>query len=573
MSTREIDREPLGRSRFPYRRRLLLLLVAFVGLPALACQSQPGGERADVTLLGTTDVHGYLMPWMYSEARSTDSSLVQLATLVDSVREVDSRVVLIDSGDFLQGSELTDYVAATGIDSVHPVIAAMNELEYDAAAIGNHEFNHGLPFLERALSGGEFPFLSANTYHAGTDSLVFPPYAMVERDGVRIGVLGVTTPGVAVWDRDHVEGVYDFRDMITSARRWLSEMAEHEPDLVVVAAHSGIEPGSTYGEDETGVIQEAAVAELVREVAGIDVVFAGHTAGPVPPHEIDGTLVTHAGHSGETLAAIHVTLEREGDGWSVVEKSGTLLEAAGVSPDPEVQAVVQPAHEATRAWLDEELAYTPDRWSGTESRVRDTPIADLITEAIREAAGAQLASTAIFDPSVSFGPGAITRRDVLALYRYPNRLKSVEITGADLRSYLEWSARYYNRFPSDDLVSDSVLAFNYDVVNGVRYHVDLREPEGERVGGLRYRGDPVGENDTLLMAVNSYRQAGGGGFKMLADLPVEYGGDRLVSEVIAEFIQQRDTLRTEDVFTDNWSLQPEEAVRRLLETEATVPRY
>ncbi len=573
MSTREIDQEALGRNWFPYGRRLLLLLAAFVGLPALACQSQSGGERAEVTLLGTTDVHGHLLPWMYSEARSTDSSLVQLATLVDSVREVDSRVVLIDSGDFLQGSELTDYVAATGIDSVHPVIAAMNELEYDAAAMGNHEYNHGLPFLEQALSGGEFPFLSANTYHAGTDSLVFPPYAMVERDGVRIGILGLTTPGVAVWDRDHVEGVYDFRDMITSARHWLSEMSEQDPDLVVVAAHSGIEPGSTYGEDETGVIQEAAVGELVRKVAGIDVVFAGHTAGPVSPREINGTLVTHAGHSGETLAAIHVTLEREADGWTVVAKSGTLLEAAGVPPDPEVRAVVQPPHEATRAWLDEELAYTPDQWSGTEARVRDTPIADLITEAMREATGAQLASTAIFDPSVSFGPGSITRRDVLALYRYPNRLKSVEITGADLRSYLEWSARYYNRFPSDDLVSDSVLAFNYDVVSGLRYRVDLREPEGERVGGLRYRGDPVGEDDTLLMAVNSYRQAGGGGFKMLADLPVLYAGDRLVSEVIAEFIQRRDTLRAEDVFTGNWSLEPEEAERRLLETEATVPRY
>lgn len=551
-----------------------LLLLQLLPLAALLAACAPDAERTEVTLLGTTDFHGHLLPWSYAEARSTDSSLVQLATLVDSVRDVDERVVLLDSGDFIQGSELTDYVAATGIDSIHPVIAAMNELEYDAAALGNHEYNHGVEFLQEALSAGDFPFLSANTYHAGTDSLVFAPYTVVERDGVRVGVLGLTTPGVEVWDRDHVEGRYEFRDMIGSARRWLSEMERHDPDVVVVAAHSGIEPGSTYGEEETGVRQEAAVAELVREVPGIDVAFAGHTAGPVAPRDVEGTLVVHAGHSGETLAAIEVTLERNASGdWGVAGKDGRLLSAAGVPEHPEMKAVVQPTHEATVAWLDEELAYTPDEWSGVEARVRDTPVADLITAAMREATGTEAASTAIFDPSVTFGPGTLTRRDVLALYRYPNRLKAVKISGADLRSYLERSARYYHQFPADSLVDRSVLAFNYDVVLGVRYRIDLTEPAGQRVHGLRYRGEALGAEDTLTLAVNSYRQAGGGGFGMLADLPIVHSGERLVSEVIADFIRDRDTLRAEEVFRENWVLEPPEAVRQLVETGATVPRF
>lgn len=558
----------------PQRRTILtVVLLAFVLLPTVGCQ--PDAQRAEVALLGTTDVHGYLMPWAYSEARSTDSSLVQLATLVDSIREAEPRVVLLDSGDFLQGSELTDYLAATGIDSVHPIIAAMNEMEYDAVALGNHEYNHGIEFLHRALADGTMPFLSANTYHAGTDSLVYSPYTIVERGGISIGILGLNTPGVAVWDRGHVEGRLEFRDMIASAERWLAEMRRsHSPDLVVVAAHTGIDPGSTYGEDQTGVMQEAAAGRLAREVEGIDVIFAGHTAGPVPPREIDGTLVTHAGHWGETLAVIHVTLEqRATDGWNVVGKEGTLREARTASPDPEVKAVVRPAHEATQAWLEEELAYTPDRWSATESRVRDTPVADLINEAMRRATGAELASTAIFDPSVSFGPGPVTRRHVLALYRYPNRLKSVQISGEALKSYLEWSARYYNGFPAEKLVSDSVLAFNYDVVSGARYRIDLRKPVGERVQELQYQDAPVEADDTLSLAVNSYRQAGGGGFSMLSDLPVTQSGNRLVSEVIADFVRRHDTLRTEDVFRQNWSLEPEAAERRLLETQATLPRY
>lgn len=558
-------------------RRSLAAIAAVLLASGAAAACQGDGERVEVTLLSTTDVHGYLLPWSYSEARATDSSLVQLATMVDSIRDADPHVVLLDSGDFLQGSELTDYVAATGIDSVHPIVAAMNELDYDAAALGNHEYNHGLPFLHEALSGGEFPFLSANTYHADTDSLVFPPYTVVERGPVKIGVLGLTTPGVAVWDRDHVEGRYRFEDMIASAERWLAEMrAEHDPDVVVVAAHSGIDPGVTYGEDATGVQQEAAVGQLVREIDGIDVVFAGHTAGPVAPREIGGALVTHAGHQGEALAAVRVALERAGDGsWRVADRSGSLLDAAGHPPHAEVERVVRPAHDATQAWLDEELAYTPDRWSAEEARVRDTPAADLITSAMLDATGAEVASTAVFDPSVAFGPGVITRRDVLALYRYPNRLKSVRVSGADVRAYLERSARYYNRYPAEaeELINDSVIAFNYDVLEGVDYRIDLTRPTGERIRGLRHEGEPVTGTDTLTLAVNSYRQSGGGGFSTLVDAPVAYSGDEVVSEVIVDFIGRHDTLRTAEVHRENWTLSPEEAVRRLVESGVAASRY
>lgn len=387
-------------------------------------------------------------------------------------------------------------------------------------------------------------------------------------------MLGVTTPGIAVWDRDHVEGRFEFRDMIASARIWLDELEAHEPDLVVLAAHSGIEPGSIYGEERTGVRQEAAVSELVRTVDGIDVAFAGHTAGPEPAREIDGTLVVHAGHWGETLAAVQVTLERRlGGRWTVTGKRGRLLDAAAAEADSDILDVVRPAHEATRAWLDETLAHTPDRWTGETARVKDSPIVDLITTAMRAATDADLASTAIFDPSVSFEPGPIRRRDVLRLYRYPNRLKVVRIDRDALEAYLEWSARYYNRFPADDLVNDSVIAFNYDVVDGVEYRIDLRAPAGSRIRDLRFGGEPLGPDDTLSLAVNSYRQAGGGGFGMLGDLPVTHSGRGLVSELIVDFISERDTLRTEDVHRVNWTLEPDEAVRRLLDTGVTGSRY
>lgn len=552
---------------FPLLGTLLLATLLLAGCGAA------GPERTQITLLGTTDVHGHLLPWDYPRAEPTDASLAQIATVVDSIRSVDANVLLFDSGDFLQGSELTDYLAATGIDSVHPVTAAMNLLRYDAVAMGNHEYNHGLPFLYDALDEAEFPVLSANTFVAGTDSTAFPPYIVVERGGVRVGILGLTTPGVAIWDRDHVEGRLRFEDIVAAAQRWIPELMRQDPDLVVAIAHAGIGPGSTYSED-SGVPEEDAVGRLVEEIDEIDVAFAGHTAGPVLGHDIAGALVTHAGHRGTHLAVVHVTMEREAEGrWRVAAKEGSLLETEGVAAHEAVTAAVQPAHERTLEWLDAPIAYTPDRWSAAGARVEDRPIGDLITTVMRETAGAEVASTPILDPAASFGPGAVSRRDILALYVYPNRLKAIRVTGEQVRAYLEQSARYYNRYPADTLINDSVIAFNYDVIDGIDYRIDITRPVGERVRGLRYRGQPVTAADTFTLAINSYRQAGGGGFTMLRDAPVVYDDDRLISDLIVEYIQRRDTLRAADVFRPNWAVVPEVASNELLGSGATLPRF
>ncbi len=554
--------------------RLLVGLIGLglpigLGLAIGGCAPRTDTAEADrpgelrLTLLGTTDVHAQLVPWDYARAAAAEEgSLAQVAALVDSVRRADGHVLLFDSGDLLEGTPLAEHAAETGSGGAHPVIAAMNAAGYDAAAIGNHEFNYGLPFLRAALEGAAFPFLSANAYRAGTDSTAWPAATLLEVGGARVGVLGLTTPGVQIWDRGHVEGRLRFGDLVEAARREVPRLRERGADVVVLLVHAGLGPGSSYGES-TGVPEENPVARLLREVPGIDIAFIGHSHRERAGERVGDALVLQAGAHARSLAYAHLVLEPAEEGLRVARASGGLLPTRGVEPTSSVLEAVEDAHRRTVAWLETPLGWTPDRWSAATARFEDTPIADLIQAAQREASGAELSSTAIFDPSVAFGPGPITRRHLLALYRYPNTLRAVRIDGAGLRAYLEWSARYYRTWPAEPPVNDSVPGFNFDVLSGVEYALDLRRPPGERVTALRVDGRPVSPTDSFTLALNNYRQSGGGDFPGVVDAPVVHRGEERLSALLGAFVAARDTLTQADVFEANWRLLPPEVVARL----------
>ena len=532
--------------------------AAALVLGVTAC-STPSETR--LIILGTTDVHGHLVPYEYATDEPTRNSLAQVATLIDSVRSVEEHVVLVDSGDLLQGTSLDEYQARVELDPVHPVIAAMNSLDYDGSAIGNHEFNYGIEFLETTLAAAEIPFLAANIHAFGTDSLVFEPYTIVERDGIRIGIIGFTTPGVLIWDRDNVQGRLDFIDMVDAARRWIPRMREDGAEIIVVAAHSGLGPGSSYGEVE-GVPEESSLARMAVEVPGIDVIFAGHTASAIAGERIGGTLVLHAGRHADHLAVAELTVRRTRAGLEI-SSAGRVIPTFDVEPHPDMVELVSDAHERTIAWLGEPIGYTPDHWSSAEGRVEDTPIADLVARAQAEVMGAQLSASAVFRTGIEFGPGPITRRDILGLYVYPNTLRAIRVSGEQIRGYLERSALYYYTLPGDELVNDSVPGYNFDIIDGIDYVLDLTREPGQRVVELSYAGQPVTATDTFSLALNNYRQVGGGGFTMLADAPVIYADETDIAGRIVDFVTARDTLRIEDVFTRNWELRPMAEIRRL----------
>ena len=355
-----------------------------------AATCPPGGSTT-LQVAATTDVHGHERGWDYYEgAPDSARGLARAATIVDSIRAANpGRVLLVDAGDILQGTPFAYVTAHAG--RPNSIIAAMNAMRYDAAAIGNHEFNYGVPYLDSAIAQARFPFLAANATRSARHA-PFARYVIVRRAGVKVGIVGATTPGSNLWD----------------------------------AAN---------------------------------------------------------------LAAARVRI-------------GDIV--------PAVRASIRDA-----------------RASGAD---------------------------AVFDTSARLGPGPITAAQLARLYPYDNTLRAIRISGAQLRAYLEHSSRYYRTNAAGSLVQDtSVAGYNFDVVNGVDYRVDLSKPEGQRVISLTRGGRAVAPTDSFTLALNNYRQTGGGGYAMLRGAPVVYDRQQEIRELLADEVRRRGTLHASDYDSMNWS--------------------
>jgi 2',3'-cyclic-nucleotide 2'-phosphodiesterase (5'-nucleotidase family) len=541
--------------------RLLLLALT---LAACASASQTNDRRATVELIvaGTTDVHGWLRGWdYYANAADTTRGLTRAATIVDSLRAAyPGRVVLVDAGDLLQGNPLAYAAARVSSDTTSPVVAAMNAMRYDAAAIGNHEFNYGVPFLDRAVGQARFPFLSANTYRVdGTRK--YRAWTMIERAGARIAIVGGTTPGVNVWDRDNIRGRVTVRAIIPDVRASVREARGAGADVVVVVLHSGLSGTSSYDTVSTGATSENVTAQVAREVEGIDLIVFGHSHREVADTTIGTTLLVQPRNWAGSVAVAHLELRRDGGRWIVGAKRGEVIRTSGRREADAVLAATARAHADAVAYVTTPVGRTSVAWRADSARVIDTPIVDLVLETQRRVAGTQLASTAAFSLDASLDTGAITVAELARLYPYDNTLRAVRITGKQLRDYLEFSARYFGTAgTSEPAVDSGVPGYNFDIVAGAGYTIDVSRPAGSRITRLEVDGRPVRDDDTFTFALNNYRQTGGGGYAMLAGAPVLYESTADIRQLLIDEVRRRGTLEPADVFTRNWELAPPAAV-------------
>jgi 2',3'-cyclic-nucleotide 2'-phosphodiesterase/3'-nucleotidase/5'-nucleotidase len=528
-----------------------------------------------LVLMGTTDVHGRLYHHDYYTGRDTDHGLALLKPRIDSIRGVHiGRTMLFDSGDLLQGNPLGMVYARIHGDQPSPIIRAMNLLDYDAAAIGNHEFNYGLPRLDRAIALAEFPFVSANIFRAGTRQHAFTPYVLLPvptpaGDTLHVGVTGNTPPGVHVWDRDNVTGILEFREVVSSVRSAVADMRAQGADIVVVLSHGGLE-GTSYDTVTTGLPPENAAAELARQVPEIDVIFLGHTHRELADTTIGGVLLTQAKNWATSLAVATLSARRVAHGdWRVEQKRGEIVRPhAGVVDRPFLDSL-RWEHERTVAHVNARVGEAAARLDARAARVRDTPIIDFINEVQRRAAGADLSSTAAFRIDAALPAGEINVADVAALYPYDNTLKAIRITGAQLRAYLEKSAEYYRGYPPDGgtVTNFDVPGYSFDIVSGVDYTLDLRRPVGERVTALTRGGRPVRDDESFTLALNNYRQAGGGGYEMIAGAEVVYDRQEDIRELLIAEVRRRGVLRAEDDHSESWRIVPEAAASAALEEQ------
>jgi 2',3'-cyclic-nucleotide 2'-phosphodiesterase / 3'-nucleotidase / 5'-nucleotidase len=534
-------------------------------------------DTMTVVLMGTTDVHGRLYNHDYYTGRATDHGLALLKPVVDSIRGAHpGRAFLFDSGDLLQGNPLGYVFARVHGAEPSPIIRAMNLMAYDAAAIGNHEFNYGLHHLGRAIELADFPFVSANIFRHGTSEHAYLPYALIpvpsaRGDTLLIGVTGNTPPGVHVWDRDNVTGVLEFREIISSVRATVADMRAHGADLVVVLSHGGLE-GTSYDMATTGLSPENVAAELALREPGIDVIFMGHTHRELADTIINGVLLTQARNWAASLAAVTVTAERVGTGaWRVAHKRGEILRPRPGVSDRAFKDSLRWEHERTVAYVNARLGHAPEPLIVSDARVRDAPVIDFINEVQRRTAGAQLSSTAAFQLNADIPAGDITIAQIAALYPYDNTLKAIRISGAQLRAYLEKSAEYYAGWPASagaTVTNFNVPGYNFDIVSGIDYTLDISRPVGERVTGLVYEGRPVTAEQSFTMALNNYRQSGGGGYDMIAGAEVVYDRGEDVRELLIDEVRRRGELRAADFFRQSWQLLPAEAAAAALREQS-----
>ncbi|HLT85250.1 MAG TPA: 5'-nucleotidase C-terminal domain-containing protein [Phototrophicaceae bacterium] len=585
------------------------LLLGAAATPAAAQTTDP----LELTLLATTDVHGHVYDWDYfrnqpfpgADADRPDSlGLTRVATAVEEVRAAKGAesVVLLDNGDAIQGTPLTYYYgmgagrqAVLDDELTHPMAAAFNYLDYDVQTVGNHEYNYGLDLLAAYEEDLDFPLLGANVIDVATGEPYHEPYTLVERtiDGedVTVGVIGLVTPGVRIWDKQHVEGVLEFQDMVTAAEEWVP-VVDELADVVVVIAHTGLGnvDNAAYDRD---ALHEDVTNNIAHFVPGIDVLVAGHTHQDNPQVvlenvEGDPVLITQPNYWARSVTETTLNLVPDGEGgWEVDWSEGrapTAVAHRGVdnAEDQGLRDLLAEEHETTVEYVNTPVAESVTELPATTSRYEDTPIIDFINHVQQTTVEAALEGTEHADKTVIsqaspfsrtavFPEGQVTIRDIAGLYIYENTLRAVELTGAQLRDYLEYSARYFNQveegaeFDPETGTNavypdrpDGVPDYNYDVISGLEYYIDISQPVGERIAGLSHPdGTPVADDDVFVMAVNNYRQSGGGAFPHVADAPVVYDELLEIRQLLIDWAQDRGVIDPAEFFVENWWLVTE----------------
>ena len=567
------------------RPNLLRFLPAVLAL-ALPATLVPAarGETARLTVLATGDLHGALTAYDYGNDRPAAAGLARIAGLVRAARAEGPPVLLLDAGDALQGSALTDAYRRGDRARPEPMTAAMTRLGYDAMAVGNHEFSVGPDALARAREAAGFPWLAANVVR-DDGSPAFGASLVKELGGVRVGIVGLVTPAVpALEEPANVAGLR-FLPPVETGNAEARRLREAERcDLVVVLAHTGMERDPSSGVERLGDAPgENWGLRLSRELEGVDLLVLGHTHGALvhgnPPA---GPMVVQAGHHGGMLGRVDLELVRAapGEPWRLWTRSGQLTVLTdSVAVDAELEAFAAPYHEAARAALAERVGTAARDIGSPAGLLAAGPLWDLIHAAQLEATGADVSLAALPDPDAVIPAGPVTRRDLLRIYPYENTLAVVELTGDELRRALERSARAYAPYTFADsraLLEPGAAGHNLDGAHGVTYEVDLTRPAGERVVNLSWRGRPLEAEQRLRVAVNSYRLNGGGGFEEIVRAPrlLERGPE--VREALAAHVRRAGTL--DGATAHGWTTLPDYAscVERplvdLLVRRGAVPR-
>ncbi|MET8688661.1 5'-nucleotidase C-terminal domain-containing protein [Streptomyces sp. NPDC004732] len=551
-------------------------------------------RRYSFTVLGTTDLHGNVFNWDYftdkefDDKDHNDVGLAKISTLVNRIRKEKGRgnTLLIDAGDTIQGTQLSYYYAKVDPITakrgpVHPMAQAMNAIGYDAAALGNHEFNYGIPVLRKFEEQCDFPLLGANALDAKTQKPAFPPYFMKRmrtphgRD-VKVAVLGLTNPGIAIWDKVNVQGKMTFPGLEEQAAKWVPKLRSMGADVVIVSAHSGSSGTSSYG-DQLPYVENAA-GLVAEQVPGIDAILVGHAHTEIPEYFVENkatgkkVVLSEPLKWGQRLTLFDFDLVWSKGRWTVEKVGAKVLNSNTVEEDKKVTRLLTDEHKKVVTYVNQVIGSSTAAMSTAEGPVKDVAIIDLINLVQRETVAAALkggayaalpvlSQASCFSRTAQIPAGDVTIRDAAGLYPFENTLEARLLTGAQLKEYLEFSARYYVQTPAGGPVDPAKLTnaenipdYNYDAVSGLTYEIDIAKPVGSRIVKLSFEGKDIDPKAEFVFAVNNYRASGGGNFPHIAGAKQLWANSEEIRNTIIGWVKAKGTVDPGQFASVDWKL-------------------
>ncbi|NRR03735.1 5'-nucleotidase C-terminal domain-containing protein [Brevibacillus sp. RS1.1] len=501
----------------------LTSMVLGSAMMGIAAPVKAAATPTKITLLGTSDIHGRFMPWDYAlDGPNPNGSMTQLFTMIKEIRKENPNTVLLDAGDSIQDNSAELF----NDQPQSPVMVAMNEMNYDAWAFGNHEFNFGLDVLDKVSSQYKGSVLAGNIYKENGERFL-PAYTIIERGGIKIGVIGMNTPMITDFEKgtDHLDGLV-IKNPVEETKKAVKEL-EGKVDVMIGLMHMGIE-------NENG-IPGTGVADIANAVPELTAIFAGHMHKLVKKEEINGVLITEPDKYGTHLSRIDLTFEKKDGKLVLTDKEATAVPVKGADGTPAVsdaalETKLQPFHEFARADANIVVAelkgmnlVEKNEIEGIPTvQIQETPLSDFFHEVMLYYSKADVVAHQIDNDKAKLDVGPIKKKDIAYNYQYAGgEITVYKVTGKDLKDYMEWAVGYFNSTrPGDVTVSfdPKRRASKYstnDFFGGVKYEIDLTKPYGSRITNLRKLDEtPIKATDTLKLGMNAYRmealQAKGG---------------------------------------------------------------